>query len=315
MNIKFKKHLLIFQATSVLLFLFSALIYSQTPPYEKHEFTYKVVKQHEIKANIFVCDTVARHPVVIYFHGGGFIFGNRDQGLPDILKDDLLANNYSVISADYRLAPETKLAEILNDVRDMVLWVKTNGEKQFSIDPEKIAVIGGSAGGYLSLSTGFTVTPAPQAVIAISTPTDYSNVPPQGDLEILKQPGPYDIVTDKPVSYGDYSSRMQLYRFLGKNRLALFEIFGFDVSQNENRLKKFMLTEQITSQYPPTLLVHARNDHLVPVKLAEQFHDFLLKKKVQSELYLTEFGHSTKLIKNNPNARQNIIKFLDKHLK
>jgi acetyl esterase/lipase len=196
-----------------------------------------------------------------------------------------------------------------------VIWLKTNGEKQFSIDSKRMAVIGGSAAGYLALSTGLNLKSLPQAVIAISTPTDYSNSPPKGNEEVLKQPGPYDIVKDKPLSYGDYSSRMQLWRFLAKNKLVLSEIFGFDVSQDKKKLKEFMLTEQITKAYPPTLLVHARNDHLVPLQQVEKFQIFLANKGVDSELYIVENGHSTELIKNNPDALQRIIKFLDKYLK
>jgi len=97
--------------------------------------------------------------------------------------------------------------------------------------------------------------------------------------------------------------------------LALSEIFGFDVSQDKDRLKKFMLTEQITSDYPPTLLIHARNDYLVPLQQVKIFHAFLENKGVHSELYLVENGHSTELIKNNPDALHRIIKFLDKYLK
>jgi len=82
---------------------------------------------------------------------------------------------------------------------------------------------------------------------------------------------------------------MDLWRFLVKNRLALPEIFGFDVSKDKDRLKKFMLTERITGDYPPTLLVHARNEHLVPLPQVEKFHAFLENKGVHSELYLTVF--------------------------
>ena len=312
---KFKKFLLSIGMIFVALSFIYISAFSQVETFKKHVFTYKTIHNHLIKANIFLTDKPSKQPVVIYFHGGGFIFGNRDQGLPDNLRDHLLKNNYAVVSADYRLAPETKLAGIVEDVRDVVIWLKTNGEKQFSIDSKRMAVMGGSAAGYLALSTGLNVESPPQAMVAISTPTDYSNSPPKGNEEILKQPGPYDIVKDKPVSYGDYSSRMQLWQFLVKNQLALSEIFGFDVSREKDRLKKFMLTEQITSDYPPILLVHARNDHIVPLQQVEKFHAFLENKGVYSELYLVENGHSTELIKNNPDALQRIIKFLDKCLK
>lgn len=301
----------------IIAILYFIPVLSQETNYKKYVFTYKKVQNHEIKANIFIPDLKQKHPVLVYFHGGGFIFGNRDEGLEDVLHDSLLAHKYAVVSADYRLAPETKLDEILKDVRDAVIYLRKEGIKKFNIDGDKIAVAGGSAGGYLALSTGYNVEPPPKAIIAISTPTDFSaasNIE-KGDESILKQPGPYDIVSDKIVSYGDYTTRMDLWRFLAKNKLANSEIFGFDVTKDTTRLKTFMLTKQITSTYPPTLLLHARKDHLVPLSAVEPFEKFLKEKGVESELFLVEEGHSSQLINNNPEAIEKLILFLDEHLK
>lgn len=290
--------------------------FSQEKIYEKYVFTYKKVQDHEIKANIFIPKVKQKHPVVVYFHGGGFIFGNRDEGLPDVLRDELIKHKYAVASPDYRLAPETKLDEILKDVRDVILYLRKEGVEKFNIDGDKIAIGGGSAGGYLALSTGYNVEPAPEAIIAVSTPTDFSakNIE-KGDEKILEQPGPYNVVRDKIISYGDYTTRMDLWRFLAKNRLFNYEVFGFDVNKDTTRLKTFMLTKQITSSYPPTLILHAKNDHLVPFNTVEPFHEFLKEKGIESELFIVEDGHSTQMIKNYPEAVEKLISFLDKNLK
>ncbi len=304
-------------AVFVIAILYFIPALSQEKNFEKHIFTYKKVQNHEIKANIFIPKVKQMHPVVVYFHGGGFIFGNRDEGLPDVLRDELIKHNYAVVSADYRLAPETKLDEIIKDVRDAILYLRKEGEKEFNTNGEKIAAIGGSAAGYLVLTIGYKVQPPPQAIIAISTPTDFSAASKieKGDETILKQPGPYDVVSDEIISYGDYTTRMELWRFLGKNRLANSEIFGFDVTKDTTRLKTFMLTKQITSSYPPTLLLHAKKDPLVPLYAVEPFGKFLKEKGIESELFLVENGHSSQLIKNNPEAVEKLISFLDKHLK
>ncbi|NQU86952.1 MAG: alpha/beta hydrolase [Mariniphaga sp.] len=299
-----------------LLMLFCTSTYSQTVFPEKQEFVYKTVDGHNIKANIFLPNYIGFHPVLIYFHGGGFIFGNRDEGLEKIIKDKFLAANYAVISADYRLAPETKLDEILNDVSDVVAWIRKNGLSEFKIDTNKIAVVGGSAGGYLALSTGFKKEKAPNAIIAISSPTGFSTANiKMGDLSILNQPGPYDIVTDSIVSYGDYDRRMTLWRFLGRNNLALYEIFGFDPSRNNDKLEKFRLTTNIDSSYPPTLLIHAKNDRLVDLQEAKNFYEFLNKKEITTELYIVENGHSSELINQYPEAVDKMISFLNSQLK
>lgn len=291
-------------------------VFSQSVPGEKQEFVYKSVKGHAIKANIFLPVSNEKHPVLVYFHGGGFIFGNRDQGLDIVLKDKLLANKFAVVSADYRLAPETKLDEILKDVSDVIKWIKLNGQQKYNLDTNKIAVAGGSSGGYLALSTGFDSKLSPNAIVAISTPTGFfaSNIQ-MGDLSILNQPGPYDIVKDSMISYGDYDSRMTLWRFLAKNRLALYEIFGFDPAKEPERLERYTLTNNVKSNYPPTLIIHAKNDHLVDLGQVNAFYDFLQDKKVKSSLYLVENGHSSELINQNPDAVDEIITFLNRELK
>ena len=280
---------------------------------EKQVFVYKTVKGHEIKANIFLPEKKDKCPMLVFFHGGGFMFGNRDEGLNIHLKDKLLTNNYAVVSADYRLAPETKLNEIMKDACDVVMWLRINGHDRYNIDPNRIAVAGGSAGGYLALSSGFKKDSAPNAIIAISTPTGFSSAVQMGDLSILNEPGPYDIVTDKIISYGDYSKRMDLWRFLARHRLFRYELFGFDPSKESNKLKKYKLQKNIDSDYPPTLITHARNDRLVDLNQVNAFYEFLKEKKVVTELYLVENGHNTELINHHPEAVDKIVSFLEKH--
>lgn len=274
-------------------------------------FIYKTVNRHEIKANIFLPQTREPHPVVVFFHGG-FFFGNRDEGLIYSLKERLVKSGYAVVSADYRLAPETKLKEILEDVSDINIWLRKKGSRQFNIDTNRIAVAGCSAGGYMALTTGFNPQSAPNAIIAISPPTGFSTtVAPMGDLSVLDRPGPYDIVSDSAISYGDYDSRMTLWRFLAQNGLALYELFGFDPSTEPEKLGRFSLSNNIKTDYPPTLLIHAKNDHLVELQQVDDFYKFLKAKQIKTEFYIVENGHSNELIDQNPEVIEKIIKFLE----
>jgi len=285
-------------------------ILSQSVPSKKYEFIYKSVKGHDIKANIFLPDSKEKHPVLIYFHGGGFIFGNRD-GLEVSLKEKFQANGYAVVSADYRLAPETKLDEILKDVNDVMKWIRQNGQEKYNIDTSKIAVAGGSAGGYLALTSGFNTNSMPDAIIAVSAPTGFSTANMQmGDLKVLSQAGPYDIVKDSVVSYGDYSSRMDLWRFLGRNRLALYEIFGFDPAKEPEKLDQYTLTNNMKPDFPPTLIIHAKNDHMVGLQEVNDFYAFLTEKQINAELHLVENGHSSELIRQHPEVIDKMIEFL-----
>jgi len=75
-------------------------------------------------------------------------------------------STYTIISIDYRLAPQAKLSQILQDLDDAYRWVRGEGPKLFRIDPNRIAVVGHSAGGYLALTSGFRLNPRPTAVVS-----------------------------------------------------------------------------------------------------------------------------------------------------
>lgn len=61
------------------------------------------------------------------------------------------------------LAPETKLPGILDDVKDAFRWIRINA-KMLGVAPDRTVVCGGSAGGDLTLITGLTLNPRPQAL-------------------------------------------------------------------------------------------------------------------------------------------------------
>jgi len=84
--------------------------------FRKQTFTYKVAQDCEIKADVYrKADRVVR-PAIFYIHGGALIVGNRRAVAADQLQRYIDAG-YAVISVDYRLAPETKLKGIIEDIQ------------------------------------------------------------------------------------------------------------------------------------------------------------------------------------------------------
>src|SRR5436309_2428159 len=83
----------------------------------KKTYVYKSVGKCAIKADVYrPADEVLR-PVALWIHGGALIMGDRG-GIDRALREALLRAGYILVSIDYRLAPETKLPEILEDVQD-----------------------------------------------------------------------------------------------------------------------------------------------------------------------------------------------------
>lgn len=87
-------------------------------------------------------------PAVIYYHGGGFVYGNLDTH-DSICRLISRIADAVVISVNYRLAPEYKFPTQVYDAYDVVKWVANYGGN-LSIDTSRIAVAGDSAGGNLS---------------------------------------------------------------------------------------------------------------------------------------------------------------------
>ena len=87
-------------------------------------------------------------PAIVYFHGGGFVVGDLDcyNGLCRTLANE---SGCRVVSVDYRLAPEHKFPAAVEDGFAALKWVGANAP-DLSLDPNRIAVAGDSAGGNLA---------------------------------------------------------------------------------------------------------------------------------------------------------------------
>jgi acetyl esterase/lipase len=126
-------------------------------------FTYKQVGDLEIKLDVHRSADNKIRPLAVWIHGGALINGGR-QGIGP--GRTLLAEGFVVVSIDYRLAPETKLTAIISDVEDAFKWIRKHGREKFQADTSMIAVLGGSAGGHLTFTTGFRVQPPPTVLVA-----------------------------------------------------------------------------------------------------------------------------------------------------
>lgn len=245
--------------------------------------TYKTVGDLAIKADVYRHQDRETKPVVVWIHGGALIGGHRGE-VPGRVKKHMLDAGYTLVSLDYRLAPETKLPEIIQDVEDAFGWIRRNGPRLFNIDATRVAVIGGSAGGYVTLTAGFRVNPRPTVLLSLwgygDLIGDWYSKPsphPRHQQSKMTREEAYRQVSGPPISdardrKGDGGAFYQYCRQTGSWPEA---VSGWDPIKESQRFNPFMPVKNVTAEYPPTAMIHGTNDTDVPyeqsVMMAEQF--------------------------------------------
>ena len=92
--------------------------------------------------------TAAPRPALVYLHGGGFVLGTLD-GVDEVCRAIAARSGWTVLSLEYRLAPEHPYPAALEDSFDALAWLRGSA-LECGIDPDMIAVGGDSAGGNLA---------------------------------------------------------------------------------------------------------------------------------------------------------------------
>ena len=91
---------------------------------------------------------VSTPPVLVWFHGGGWVIGSAEASLA-VCRDLAAAAGCAVVSVDYRLAPEHPAPAAVMDCTAVTKWVLEHGS-EIGLDHRRVAVGGDSAGGNLS---------------------------------------------------------------------------------------------------------------------------------------------------------------------
>ncbi len=263
---------------------------------ERRTYTYKTVDAHEIKADVYLNGAAGPRPVIIWVHGGCLIMGHRG-ALAGWQRARYLSAGYTVVSIDYRLAPETKLPEIIEDLKDACRWVREQGPGIFDADPTRMAVIGHSAGGYLTLMAGFAVSPRPTALVSFYGYGDiigpwYS----QPDPFYLQQPlisreRAFSVVGKEIISgTPEPHNRDDFYLYCRQQGLWPNEVAGHDPAAEPDFFLPYCPLQNVDSSYPPTLLLHGDQDTDVPYEQSVLMKKKLAKVGVPHELVTISGG-------------------------
>lgn len=284
-------------------------------------FIFKKTNSFEIRGDFYAIDSLKK-PLLIYIHGGGLIWGSRK----DIIEQHITQYQkagYHVCSIDYRLAPETKLADIALDIQDALKWMKTEGKNIYPFDPERIAMIGSSAGAYLALLAGsFSIKP--QAIISFygygdilanwyTQPaahfTAMTTVPP-----LLAE----KLIQKRPITEGSIKTRYAIYLHYRQAGIWVDHITGLNRILDRERILSFCPIHLVDDSYPPTLLLHGTKDKDVPYEESVKMSEALTKYNVNNRLITVPDGeHLFDHDIEDPatiKAMEDVLTFLNKNL-
>ena len=253
-------------------------------------YTYKTVEELRIRADVYRKPGNLVRPAIFWIHGGALIMGSR-RGPLAAQAERYLDAGYTIISIDYRLAPQAKVNQILEDLEDAYRWVRGEGPKLFRIDPNRIAVVGHSAGGYLALTAGFRLKPRPTAIVSFYGYGDiagewYSRPDPFYNREppVPKEEA-YNAVGTRLISDDLGTNRGRFYLYTRQQGLWPLEVAGHDPDKEPRAFDSLCPVRNVTKDYPPTLLLHGDQDTDVPfdqsVLMAKEFerhgvqHEFI----------------------------------------
>jgi len=116
------------------------------------------------------------HPVIVWFHGGGWVLGSADQSIP-VTRDLAAAAGCVVVSVDYRLAPEHPAPAAMVDCSAVTAWVFEHGAEE-GWDSSRVAVGGDSAGGNLAALVAQEQADALRAQLLVYPATDLTRSSP-----------------------------------------------------------------------------------------------------------------------------------------
>jgi acetyl esterase/lipase len=231
-------------------------------------------------------------PAVLCIHGGGFRAGTR-QGY-DGLCLRLAQQGYVAATVTYRLAPKYPFPAAVYDVKEAVRWLRANAGK-YHIDPDRIGVTGGSAGGHLAQFLGLT------ADVKEFEGTGANMDQSSRVACVVNFYGPSDFTR----SYGKSVDAAEV--------LPLF--LGGNLEKERHRHILASPLYWVTPHAAPTLCVHGTKDTYVAFEQATWLVERLKAADVEAELLPLEgAGHGFKGA-DAERADKAMLAFFDKHLK
>lgn len=223
----------------------------------EYDVVYCTLGNTALAMDLHYPDSGGPWPVVVFIHGGGWSEGDK-AGVETAPRD----HGYLVASINYRMYPDYRFPAMIEDVKCAVRFLRAHAA-HYNLDPNRIALMGHSAGGHLAALAGLSDRSAGWDVGAY--PGESSRVG-----AVITVAGPSDLRETYPQWVG----------------ALIQEVFG------PEQLEIASPVSHASPDDPPFLILHGEMDPLVPVEQAHMLYESLLAASIQAELVIIHHaGH------------------------
>ena len=269
-------------------------------------------------------DVPASGLAVVYLHSGAWCGFDMDLGTRPLFRH-LAAQGHVIVDVAYRLFPETDIPGMVTDAKRAVAWLKDHAA-DLEVEPDRIVLAGGSAGGHLALLAAYTrddptLTPAelvgsdPRVcgVVSLYGQADLAAHYDHTDQQKVCRPDDPQLDWDAPPPpwmvrlFGPDVGRLGLQHVAAGSRLDW--LVGGIPSEVPDRYAQLSPVHHVNPGCPPTLLVHGEHDEMAPVAAMRQLHRRLEQAGVPvTAVYLPHTDHAFDMIATawSPQARTTI---------
>lgn len=250
------------------------------------DLVYTKVKDWEGRSDLYFSPHASKPtPILINIHGGGWKSGNKESqgGFNSFFKA-----GFAVANMEYRLSGQATAPAAIEDTRCMLIYLIKNA-KELNIDPTKIVIMGGSAGGHLALMGG---------LLANDHRFD-SNCQGVENVKVAAIIDKYGIADVWDWTYGPESKSSSPKLWLG------------DKVNDEKFIKSVSPISYVTKNSPPIFIVHGDADPIVPYQQSVDLYKKLQDLGVKSQFITVEGGLHGKFNKEkNSEINAAILQFI-----